>query len=86
VLSRQETAAPVEVAHLGKIALRLARKVLNWDPAKEEILGDSEAAKMLGRLYRAPWKLSRQEPVGTPCGPGGPGEASGDLCGHSREC
>jgi myo-inositol 2-dehydrogenase/D-chiro-inositol 1-dehydrogenase len=64
VLSRQETAAPVEVAHrsitichLGNIALRLGRKLLKWDPAREEILGDPEAGKMLSRSYRAPWKL-----------------------------
>jgi predicted dehydrogenase len=64
VLSRKETAAPVEVAHrsitichLGNIAMRLKRKKLKWDPAKEQIVGDDEAAKMLGRTYRAPWKL-----------------------------
>jgi hypothetical protein len=65
VISRKETAAPVEVAHrsitichLGNIAMRLKRKRLRWDPAKEQILDDSEAAKMLGRPYRAPWKLA----------------------------
>jgi predicted dehydrogenase len=64
VLSRGETAAPVEVAHrsitichLGNIALRLGRKKLRWDPVKEQILGDDEAAKMLSRPYREPWKL-----------------------------
>ena len=44
------------VCHLGNIALRIGRKIA-WDPAKEEIVGDSEAAKMLSRPYRAPWKL-----------------------------
>ena len=41
---------PVEVAHrmtslchLGNIAMRLGRKI-RWDPAKEQILGDEEAA------------------------------------------
>lgn len=64
VLSRKRTAAPVEVAHrsitichLGNIAMRLKRTSLKWDPAKEQILGDAEAAKMLSRPYRAPWKL-----------------------------
>ena len=28
-----------------------------WDPAKEQIVGDSEAAGMLARPYRAPWAL-----------------------------
>jgi predicted dehydrogenase len=64
VISRKETAAPVEVAHrsitichLGNIALRLKRKTLKWDPEKEKILDDDEAAKMLSRPYREPWKL-----------------------------
>ncbi len=64
VISRKETAAPVETAHrsitighLGNIAMRLNRKSLKWDPDKEHILGDDEAAKMLSRPYRAPWTL-----------------------------
>jgi predicted dehydrogenase len=64
VLSRKETAAPVEVAHrsitichLGNIALRLGRDKLKWDPDKEQIVDDAEAAKMLSRPYRDPWKL-----------------------------
>jgi hypothetical protein len=47
------------MCHLGNIAIRTGRKI-KWDPAKEEIIGDAEAAKMLSRPYRAPWKL----PVG----------------------
>ena len=42
------------VCHLGNLAVRLGRK-LTWDPAKEEIAGDPEAARMLDRPYRAPW-------------------------------
>lgn len=64
VISRKETAAPVEVAHrsitichLGNIAMRLKRDSLKWDPKKERIIGDDEAAKMLSRPYRAPYKL-----------------------------
>lgn len=64
VLSRKPTAAPVETAHrsitichLGNIALRLGRAKLKWDPDKEEIIGDTEANKMLSRPYRGPWKL-----------------------------
>ena len=64
VLSRKETAAPVEVAHrsitichLGNIALRLGREKLKWDPDKEQIIDDAEASKMLSRAYRDPWKL-----------------------------
>ena len=44
------------VCHLGNIAIRLGRKI-QWDPAKEEIMGDKEAAAMLSRPYRSPWKL-----------------------------
>ena len=64
MLSRKETAAPVEVAHrsitichLGNIAMRLRRKRLRWDPRTEQVIGDDEAAAMLSRPYRDPWKL-----------------------------
>jgi hypothetical protein len=64
VLSRGPTAAPVEVAHrsitichLGNIAMRLGRDTLKWDPRTERILGDDEAARMLSRPYRDPWRL-----------------------------
>jgi predicted dehydrogenase len=40
--------------HLANISLRLGRR-LRWDPDKEQILGDSEANKMLERPYRKPW-------------------------------
>ena len=64
VISREETVAPAEVAHrsitvcqLGNIAMLLGRDSLKWDPATETISGDDEAAKMLQREYRAPWRL-----------------------------
>jgi Oxidoreductase family, C-terminal alpha/beta domain len=44
------------VCHLGNIAIRLGRKI-NWDPVKEIIVGDEEAAKWVSRPYRAPWSL-----------------------------
>jgi hypothetical protein len=63
VKSRQETIAPVEVAHrscsaclLGDIAMHVGRK-LRWNPDKEQFLNDDEANKMLSRAMRAPWKL-----------------------------
>ena len=64
VISREPCAAPVETAHrsitichLGNIAMRLGRERLRWDPAKEQILEDTEASKMLSRDYRNPWRL-----------------------------
>ena len=44
------------LCHLGNIAMRLKRKI-HWDPVKEQILGDDEAAAMLSRPMRAPWTL-----------------------------
>ncbi|MEO8427018.1 MAG: Gfo/Idh/MocA family oxidoreductase [Verrucomicrobiota bacterium] len=53
--------ANIEVAHrssvlplLGMISWRVGRSI-NWDGAKEQITGDSEASKLLSRPYRAPW-------------------------------
>jgi predicted dehydrogenase len=61
VKSRQEPISDLEnahrvasVCHLANISLRLGRG-LRWDPTREEIIGDNEAARMLVRPYRAPW-------------------------------
>jgi predicted dehydrogenase len=43
--------------HLGNIAVRLGRKI-QWDPVKEQIVGDEDAATWIQRSYREPWKLS----------------------------
>ena len=63
VKSRKPTVTPVETAHhstipghLGLISMLTSRKI-HWDVAKEEIIGDAEASKLLTREYRAPWKL-----------------------------
>jgi predicted dehydrogenase len=40
--------------HLANLSLRLGR-MIRWDPDKETVIGDSEAAKMLVRAYRSPW-------------------------------
>ena len=63
VKSRQETICPVEMAircdaipHLADIAARTGR-VIEWNPEKEEIVGDAEAAKMLTRPARDKWKV-----------------------------
>ncbi len=44
------------ISHLSNIAIRFGRKV-RWDPEKEEIVGDEEAARMLSRPMRDPWQL-----------------------------
>ncbi len=46
----------VTVCHLGNIAYWLGRPI-RWDPEKEEILGDPEAARWLDRPKREPWTL-----------------------------
>ena len=42
------------LCHLGNIATRTGR-VVNFDPAKEQISGDPEAARLLAREYRDHW-------------------------------
>ncbi|MFO0879370.1 MAG: Gfo/Idh/MocA family oxidoreductase [Gemmataceae bacterium] len=44
------------VCHLGNIAIRSGKKI-HWDPVKEQIVGDSETARLVSKDYRAPWKL-----------------------------
>jgi len=64
IRSRKPTISPVDAAincdtisHLGDICIRLERPI-KWDPAKEQIIGDQEATKMLDRPMREPWKLA----------------------------
>jgi len=44
------------VSHLCDIAIRTGRRI-QWDPAKETIVGDEQAARMLLRSMRPPWRL-----------------------------
>ncbi len=44
------------ICHLSTISERLNRTV-TWDPSKEEIIGDAEAAKWLDRPRRAPYTI-----------------------------
>ena len=63
VKSRQPTVTPVETAHHSAIPGHLAlialmtKETLKWNPEKEELTGSDAAKKLLGRDYRAPWKL-----------------------------
>jgi hypothetical protein len=61
--SRQPTINPLEsairsdtISHLSDIAIRLGRPI-RWDPEKERIIGDGEAAKRLDRPMRRPWVI-----------------------------
>jgi hypothetical protein len=63
VKSRKETMCPVEmgircdtICHMTDVAVRTGR-VIKWDPKKEQIIGDAEAAKMITRPYRKEWKV-----------------------------
>jgi len=54
-LSDLESSHQVAAAcHLANISLRLGRKI-RWDPKREEVIGDAEAARLLTRPYREPW-------------------------------
>lgn len=61
VKSRKQPIADLEsghqvatVCHLTNISLKTGRKI-NWNAAREEIIGDKEANALLSRPYRAPW-------------------------------
>ena len=63
IKSRQKTVTPVEVAHrsqtpghLGYIASVVGR-TLKWDAAKQEIVCDPEASKLMTKKFRPPWHL-----------------------------
>lgn len=63
VRSREKPFRDIEIAHraatvchLGNIAYWLNRP-LHWDPQKEEIIGDPEAARWLDRPKRGMWSL-----------------------------
>lgn len=63
VKSREETIAPIEIAHrsisvglLGEIAM-LTEQKLKWDPEEERFLNSDEANRLLRRSMRSPWTL-----------------------------
>ncbi|MFL5620121.1 MAG: Gfo/Idh/MocA family protein [Gemmatimonadaceae bacterium] len=63
VRSRSTPIADIEVGHrstttalLGNIAYRTGRRI-EWDGARERIVGDANASSYLSRDYRRPWKL-----------------------------
>ena len=63
IKSRKRTLTPVEIAHrsqtpghLGHIAALTGRS-LKWDAAKQEIIGDDEASKLMHKTMRSPWSI-----------------------------
>jgi predicted dehydrogenase len=63
VRSRGATVNPVEsaarsdaISHLSNIAARTGRRI-RWDPMRENIVDDADAAQLLERPLRAPWTL-----------------------------
>jgi len=61
IRSRKRPFCEVEDGHrvavacnLANMSLRLGRSI-RWDPEKEQVIGDKEAAAMCVRPYRAPW-------------------------------
>jgi hypothetical protein len=54
-MSDLESAHRTSIAcHLGNLATQLGRR-LTWDPIRETVVGDPEAAAHLVRPYRPPW-------------------------------
>jgi hypothetical protein len=43
------------ICNLGNMSLRLGGRAIQWDPDKEVVIGDKEAAAMCTPHYRAPW-------------------------------
>ena len=44
------------LCHLGNIAIKLNRP-LDWDPVKEDFIGDKEASSYVDRARRGPWQI-----------------------------
>jgi predicted dehydrogenase len=61
--SRKRPNSDVEIGHnsmiachLANIAFRTGRRVA-WDAAREQVVGDPEAQKLVTKPYRGPWTL-----------------------------
>ena len=70
VLTREPPVSDLEsavrsdlVSQLSDISIRVGRP-LTWDPEKETIVGDEEAAQRMARPMRAPWTLRNGGGVG----------------------
>ncbi|MCC7176279.1 MAG: Gfo/Idh/MocA family oxidoreductase [Bryobacterales bacterium] len=52
------------ICNLGNMSLRLGGRMIRWDPDKEIVIGDKEAAAMCTPHYRAPWDKALKSAVG----------------------
>ena len=43
------------ICNLGNLSLRLGGRAIQWDPEKEVVVGDKEAAALCTKQYRASW-------------------------------
>lgn len=64
VIDSRKAVTDIDIAHrsntgclLGEIAYKLGRSI-EWNPVKEEIVGDEQAARLCDRTYSAPWSLN----------------------------
>jgi len=71
IRSRQRPFCEVEEGHrvavtcnLANMSLRLGGRSIRWDPEKEQVIGDKEAAAMCVRPYRAPWDAALKSALG----------------------
>jgi predicted dehydrogenase len=62
IVEKRSPAAGIEIAHrssvlplLGMLSWKLGRSI-EWDGAKEQIVSDPAANRLLSRAYRTPWK------------------------------
>ena len=59
--TRSKPVADIEQGHTSSVSCLLANlsmklgRTLRWDPIKHEVIGDTEANRLLARPYRAPW-------------------------------
>lgn len=56
IMNIEAAVATANLCNLGNMSLILGRK-LNWDPVKQEIIGDEQARRMMGRPQRHPYHL-----------------------------
>ncbi|MFN0120562.1 MAG: hypothetical protein ACKV2V_08675, partial [Blastocatellia bacterium] len=63
-VSDLESAHQVSIAcHLVNLSMKLGRS-LQWDGAKEQVVGDAEANRLLTKKYRAPWDRELKAALG----------------------